>query len=132
MTRRLFILASAEARRNAAAYCMAAPDRDYVRFSEPTRNLEQNAKMHAVFGDIAKQAKYLGRVLTLPQWKTLLISGHAVATGLGADMVPGLEGEFVNIRESSASMSVARMASVIEYALAYGAQNGVVFDGSAS
>ncbi len=116
-----------EARRNAAAYCLTAPDGQFVRFSDPTRSLEQNAMMHACFGDIAKQATYLGRVLVMPQWKTLLISGHAVATGLGVDMVPGLEGEFVNIRESSANMSVARMSSVIEYALAYGAQNGVNF-----
>ena len=125
--KRLFILASTEARRNAAAYCMAAPEGDYVRFSEPTRSLDQNAKMHAVFGDIAKQAKFMGRTITAPQWKTLMISGHAIVTGRGVDMVPGLEGEFVNIRESSAGMSVARMASVIEYALAYGAQNGVIF-----
>lgn len=129
MNKRTFVLAHAEARRNAAAYCLTAPLGQYVRFSDPTRNLEQNAKMHASMGDIAKQAKYMGRVLVLPQWKTLLISGHAIATGLGVDMVPGLEGEFVNIRESSASMSVARMASVIEYSLAYGAQNGVTFGG---
>jgi hypothetical protein len=116
-----------EARRNAANHCLNAPDGQVVRFSDPTRSLEQNAKMHAVFSDIAAQAKYLGRSLSMPQWKTLLISGHAVATGLGVDMVPGIEGEFVNIRESSANMSVGRMSSVIEYSLAFGAMNGVIF-----
>jgi hypothetical protein len=129
MTKRTFVLSHLEARRNAAAYCLIAPEGQFVRFSDPTRTLEQNAKMHACFGDIAKQAKYLGRVLVMPQWKTLLISGHAVATGLGVDMVPGIEGEFVNIRESSANMSVSRMSSVIEYSLAYGAMNGVTFGG---
>lgn len=34
-----------------------------------------------------------------------------------ADVLPGLEGEYVNIRESSAQMSVKRMASLIEYIL---------------
>ena len=45
-----------------------------------------------------------------------------------ADVVPGLEGEFVNIRESSAKMSVSRMASLIEYVTAYGVANGVKFN----
>lgn len=127
MNKRTFVLSHMEARRNASSHCLNAPDGQVVRFSDPTRSLEQNAKMHACFGDIAKQAKYLGRSLSMPQWKTLLISGHAVATGLGVDMVPGIEGEFVNIRESSANMTVPRMCSVIEYALAFGAMNGVIF-----
>ena len=130
MSKRVFRLVHDEARRNAVACVQSAPQGHCVTVSEPTRTLEQNAKMHAIFGDIARQAKYLGRTLEMPQWKTLLISGHAVATGLGVDMVPGLEGEFVNIRESSANMTVPRMCSVIEYALAYGAMNGVVFGGS--
>jgi hypothetical protein len=67
----------------------------------------------------------MGKKLSLAQWKVLFISGHAVATGLGAEIVPGLEGEFVNIRESSAQMSVKRMASVIEYAIAWAVGNGV-------
>src|SRR5690606_14920724 len=86
---------------------------------EPKRSLDQNALLHAPFSDLSKQAKWHGRTLTACQWKTLMISGHAVATGLGSDMVPGLEGEFVNIRESSARMSVARMTSLIEYVLAW-------------
>ncbi len=40
-------------------------------------------------------------------------------------MVPGLEGEFVNIRESTALMSVKRGSSLIEYATAYALSNGV-------
>jgi hypothetical protein len=40
-------------------------------------------------------------------------------------MVPGLEGEFVNLRESTALMSKARAASLIEYALAFCAMHGV-------
>lgn len=127
MNKRTFVLSHSEARRNAAAYCMTAPAGQFVRFSDPTRNLEQNAKLHAAISDIAAQATYLGRKLDPIQWKTLLISGHSIATGLGVDMIPGVEGEFVNIRESSANMPVARMASLIEYVLAYGAMNGVVF-----
>jgi hypothetical protein len=58
-------------------------------------------------------------------WKVLLISAHAAATDEGSEVVPGLEGEFVNIRESSALMSVRRAASLITYALAYCDTNGI-------
>lgn len=102
------------------------PDHPWViEIKEMTRSLEQNSKFHAICGDFEKHATYMGRQLSLAQWKVLFISGHAKATGLGADVVPGLEGEFVNLRESSAQMSVSRMASVIEYVIAYAAETGV-------
>ena len=56
-----------------------------------------------------------------------MISGHAVATKLGAEVIPGIENEFVNIRESSARMGVRRMASLIEYSYAFGTSIGVKF-----
>jgi len=86
---------------------------------DSTRTLDQNAKFHALCTDAAKTMTYMGRVLTSDQWKVLFISGHAIATKIGADMIPGLEGEFVNLRESSAQMGVKRMISLIEYTQAY-------------
>jgi hypothetical protein len=102
-----------------------APDGFVVRVEPETRRLAQSAKFHALCGDVARQAKFMNRQLTPAQWKVLFISGHAVATGQGADMVPGLEGEYVNLRESSAQMSIKRMASVIEYVLHYCADNDI-------
>jgi hypothetical protein len=120
--KQLFILAHPSARSRAIHAVVAAPDGYAVRISPPTRSLEQNAKLHALFAEVAKSQIYLGRTLDAQQWKTLFISGHAVATGLGVDMVPGMEGEFVNIRESSAGMTVERMSSLIEYIEAWRAQ----------
>jgi hypothetical protein len=100
---------------------------DVVEVKPATRNLEQNAMFHAIAGDFERQAKYQGRTLNLYQWKALLVSGHAVATGEGADILPGLEGEFVNIRESTSNMSKKRSSSLIEYSLAYGHSIGVKF-----
>lgn len=85
----------------------------------------QNARLHAMFSDIAKRHLFNGRRLTLEQVKVMFISGHSIVTGNGADLVVGLEGEAVNIRESSARMSVARMASLIEYTAAWAANNGM-------
>ncbi|HIB5109042.1 TPA: recombination protein NinB, partial [Escherichia coli] len=85
-----------------------------IRITDYKRNLDQNAKFHAMVADISRQVQWCGRWLKPEQWKVLLISGHAVATKQEADVLPGLEGEYVNIRESSAQMSVKRMASLIE------------------
>lgn len=125
---RVFYLADEQVRRRVAQFAMGdAPAGWRVEFRAPKRSDIQSSKMHAMFGDIAKQHLYIGRQLTSTQWKTLFISGHAIATGAGADMVPGIEGEFVNIRESSATMSVKRMSSVIEYVSAWSAENNIVW-----
>lgn len=98
-----------------------------IRITDYKRNLDQNAKFHAMLADIARQVQWCGKWLKPEQWKVLLISGHAVATNLEADVLPGLEGEYVNIRESSAQMSVKRMASLIEYTTAWAIGQGVRF-----
>lgn len=124
--RRPFFLMHDQARNNAARYCMEAPAGWMVVFSEPKRNLEQNAKFHAIVGDIAKSGhKWAGKARTADEWKVLLVSGHATATKMGSDIVPGIEGEFVNLRESTALMSKKRGASLIEYALAFCAMNDI-------
>ena len=98
-----------------------------IKAGPRSRSLDQNAMLHAMCGQLSKCLEFAGAKRTLEQWKILLISGHAIATKHGADMLPGLEGEWVNLRESSASMTVQRLNSLIEYALAYGAQHGVKF-----
>jgi hypothetical protein len=103
-----------------------AGERISLTIAPQTRSQEQSAKFHAICGDLAKSKfPWASKPRTAEAWKVLLISGHSVATEQGAEMVPGLEGEFCNIRESSASMSVSRMSSLVEYALAFCAVNGV-------
>lgn len=115
-----YILAHAEARRRAAQAVQNAPDGHKVVISEQTRSGEQNAIFHALCGDIAKSGiEWMGKRRTAGEWKVLLVSGHSVATKHGADIVPGLEGEFVNLRESTAAMSKSRGSSLIEYTMAF-------------
>jgi hypothetical protein len=112
-------------RRMAADAIHARPDGHMLTIQEPTRTTRQNALLHSLFSQIARQAEFHGRRLTAVQWKTLLVSAHSVATGIGTDMVPGLEGEWVNIRESTAQMGVKRINSLIEYTLAWCADNEI-------
>jgi len=103
-----------------------APEGFVVTVSEPRRSGDQNAKFHAICSDLAKSGHaFAGKTRSAEAWKVLLVSGHAQATKEGSEIVPGIEGEFVNIRESTASMSKKRGASLIEYALAYCAMNNV-------
>ncbi len=103
-----------------------APDGYYVDIREPTRSLAQNRLFHDLCGDIAKSGFiWMGKPRTAANWKVLLISGHGIVTGQGAEVVAGLEGELVNIRESSASMGIKRANSLIEYTQAFAAMNDV-------
>ena len=124
--KRIFRLAHPEARRRAMACVAEAPDGWRVTVEPQKRSLEQNAKFHALCADIAASGlEWCGKERTAAQWKVLLVSGHAVATKEGAEILPGIEGEFVNIRESTAAMSKRRGASLIEYTLAFCALRGV-------
>jgi hypothetical protein len=124
--KQLFVLAHQEARRRAMAAVANAPEGFRVKVEPPCRTLDQNAKFHAICGDLAKSGQtWAGKRRTLEQWKVLLVSGHSVATKHGAEMVPGLEGEFVNLRESTARMDKARSSSLLEYAIAFCATAGI-------
>lgn len=125
---RLFVLKSAAVRERACRFISNEAPADWrVKVEPPKRTGEQNAKFHALCGDIAASGlEWCGKPRSLAQWKVLLVSGHAMATKEGSEMVPGLEGEFVNLRESTAAMSKKRGASLIEYTLAFCAMHGVL------
>ena len=123
---KLFVLAHDEARKGAQAFIALAPEGWRVECKPPKRGAEQNAKFHAMCDDLAKSdLKWAGRSRNAAEWKVLLVSGHSKATNEAFDIVPGLEGEFVNLRESTALMSVKRSSSLIEYAAAFMAMQGV-------
>nr|WP_249430039.1 recombination protein NinB [Enterobacter kobei] len=86
-----------------------------VSFSDPDRTLPQNSLFHALCGDVSKQLQWAGKRRNLSEWKVLFVSGHAVATGKPGEVVPGIEGEFCAIRESTSKMGIKRMNSLIEY-----------------
>lgn len=124
--RQSFTLINPHVRRNAVNAIMAAADGSRVIVSAAKRSNEQSDKFHAICGDIAKShMTWAGKRRSLDEWKVLLVSGHTKATAGEVEFVPGLEGEFVNIRESTARMSVGRAASLITYALAFCDSNGI-------
>lgn len=129
--RQRFILINPQVRENAIAAIRDADDESAVSIGPKTRSVDQNAKFHAICTDIAKShMAWAGKRRKAEEWKVLLVSAHTVATKDDPDapkpeIVPGLEGEFVNIRESTSRMSVGRAASLITYAIAFCDTNGI-------
>jgi hypothetical protein len=126
---RTYILALDHERRAALADVAHAPSDFTVEVKPTKRTDDQNRKFHAMVRDIARSGlPWAGKKRNAAQWKVLLVSGHATATKDGSgEIVPGLESEFVNLRESTALMSIRRGASLIEYTQAFGDMNGVVW-----
>lgn len=121
-----FYLVHDQARQRAVEAVRTAEPGLVVTIKKPTRSGEQNAKFHAICEDIARSGvTFAGKRHDATSWKLLLVSGHAVATGDGAEIVAGLEGEMVNLRESTAKMTKARSSSLLEYCIAFCAQNGI-------
>lgn len=119
------VLNGHDSRLDACRAINAAEDGMVLILRPPRRNMPQNAKFHAICHDFAESGIVWGGKTRSPgEWKTLLISGHAVATGTPTAVIEGLEGELVNVRESSARMSRRRASSLIEYAQAMLAQLG--------
>ena len=110
---------------HAKGHLCAGGGRLVLEVRPETRSDAQNRLLHALFSDVAKQAEWMGQKRTVLEWKLLFVSGHAVATKQGADLVPGIEGEFLNLRESTARMGKARMASLLEYVMAWAIDHGV-------
>jgi len=121
-----FRLVHSAARRLAIDAVVHAENGMVVTIRKPKRSLDQNAIFHAICDDIAKsKIEWFGRERSAEEWKVLLVSAHAAATGRGCEMVQGLEGELVQVRESTAAMSVSRSSSLIEYAVAWATQHGI-------
>ena len=103
-----------------------------VTVKPEARTLPQNAIFHALCDDIAKSGvQWMGKSRDAADWKVLLVSGHAVATKRECEIVPGIEGEFVALRESTAAMDRARSSSLVEYTIAFAAMRGVTLSGRA-
>ncbi|MFA6213507.1 MAG: recombination protein NinB [Candidatus Obscuribacterales bacterium] len=121
--KRHFVFAHDTARRQAAAWCMNAPEGYHCRIEPPTRNLEQNAKLWASLTDIAEQVDWYGRKLTPEDWKNVF-----TASLRKLEVVPNIEGTgFVALGLSTSKMSKREMSDLIELITAFGIEHKVNF-----
>jgi hypothetical protein len=117
------------------------PLRVTVRESAKPKSRDQEAKYHAMFGDIAKQCEFMGKQWDADDWKRLLVDAFYRATKDDPDlsqewgkvmprMVPSLDGSGVVQLGAQTRRFTKKLASAfIEYLYAWGAEQGVQWSG---
>ncbi len=100
----------------------AAPDGYVVRIGEPTRNLDQNARLWAMLADISKAIPD-SRRHTPEDWKCLFMH----ACGWEVQFLDGLDGRPFPSGFKSSRMTVRQMADLITFVMAYGDERGVAW-----
>lgn len=131
--RRFFILAHQTARTRATQAVAEAPDGYTVRIAPPSRNGEQNARMHAMIGDIAKQWQFMGKRWHEEDMKRLLIDMFAetmrqLGTPLHHDgrVVPSIDGKrVVQLGIQSRDFYVKEAAEFIEWLTCFAVENNI-------
>ena len=87
-----------------------------------TRSSEQNRRLWSLLSDLANQVNWHGNKLTADEWKCVMS-----ASLKRQKVVPGLDGGFVVLGQSTSKMTRAEMAELQELIEAFGAQQGVQF-----
>lgn len=106
---------------------LTTPDGHFVAIQEPNRSLNQNAKLHAMCGDIAAQMKWMDRKLGIEDWKRLLVDSWMRETNR-MHLVPSLDGKgVVALGQQTRSLGVKEMAELIESIQAFGDMNSVAW-----
>lgn len=86
------------------------------------RSDAQNRRLWAMLTDISEQVEWYGQKLTPEEWK------HVFTAALKRQrVVPGLDGGFVVLGQSTSKMSKGDMSELQELMTAFGAERGVVF-----
>lgn len=90
--------------------------------TKETRSSAQNARMWAMLQDVADQVEWHGRRLSKEDWK------HIFSASLKKqDAVPGIDGGFVVLGQSTSKMTVAEMGDLMTLMEVFGAEHSVRF-----
>jgi len=126
MSKQVFYLRSPQIRQNLKNFIDSLPlnpDKPLaVTIQEPTRSLEQNSRLWATLRDISEQVVWYGRKISSESWKCVF-----TAALKKQETVPGIDGGFVVLGQSTSKMTVGEMRDLIELINAFGAEHGVKF-----
>jgi len=114
----------------------------YVKIDEyDKRTLDQNAKIHAMLGDIAKQSTHLNKVLSADDWKRLCVAQFRTDC-IQNDvpklsdywkrnefkLMPSLDGQtLVALGNQTRDFPIYVMSGFVEWLLYYGAENNITW-----
>ena len=121
MTNKQTIFLAGHIQKQYAKQCIDAAPADYVvEIRKKTRSIIQNSRLWAMLGDISKQVDWYGKKLSPESWK------HVFSSALKKqEVVPGLNGDFVVLGQSTSRMTVSEMRDMQELMSAFGDERGV-------
>lgn len=124
MSRAQIILNTHGDRLKAVDLINRAPKGTRVEVKGARRSLPQNDHMWLLLTDVASQKEHCGRKYTPDQWKVIFMN----ACGREVQFIPSLdESTFIPWGQSSRDLSKDEMSALLEFILAWGAENGVRF-----
>ena len=100
----------------------AAPDGHCVVIKEPKRSDDQNSKLWPMLGDVSRAVEWYGRKLTANEWKDVF-----TAALRKSEVVPGLDGGFVVLGQSTSAMSKRQFSDLIELIYHFGSTHNVTW-----
>lgn len=93
-----------------------------IIIQEDTRSLAQNRMLWACLRDVSQQVVWYGKRLDSDSWKNIFS-----ASLKGQETVPGINGGFVVLGQSTSKMRVSEMRDLITLIHAFGAEHNVRF-----
>ena len=93
---------------------MSAPDGFQVSIKAPTRSIEQNALLWPLLAAVSAQVVWYGKKLTSDDWKSVF-----TASLFKSEVVPGLDGGFVVIGQSTSKYTVSQFSDLLEIIYAF-------------
>ena len=105
---------------------LIAGQRLRLSIAEEKRSLPQNAKLHATLTEIARTREWAGQKWDVEDWKRLMTAAWMRANKQQAHIIPALDGQgFDVLYRHTSQLSKAECSDLLEYVLAWAAQNGV-------
>ena len=124
MSHATLILDNEEVKRRAWLWVKNAPLGTRLEFKTSKRSIPQNARLHAMIGEIAVAVQWHGLKLSVDDWKLIFMDGLKRELRL----VPNLDGTgFVNLGRSTSKLTKEECTDLIELVFAFGAKHGVSF-----
>jgi hypothetical protein len=126
VTRAVYRLVHAEARRRAALAIAQAPEGYTVTVAPATRSGEQNALLHCLLSEIAARIEWAGARRDIECWKRLLTAAWLRARGESVEILPALDGHGVDVvfRRTS-SLTRGECGELLDFIGAWAAEHGV-------
>ncbi|CAN7396124.1 recombination protein NinB [Neorhizobium sp. LjRoot104] len=122
-TRQTVVINGPDDRQRIATWARNVEPGTVVTFRKKSRSTEQNAKLHAMLGEVAKQVEWHGQFLDPDDWKDMF-----TASLRHARVVPGIDrGTYVPLGMHTSTLTIEEMSNLIELIYAFGAEHGVVF-----